>query len=150
MTTQSPTTNEGRYSGCSEIMEYLRQFPETSPEAYVLRHGTRFASLTGNRFRKGKAKRCFRNASLLADRQNLHYCEGYAETIYGAIHHAWCVDDAGDVYDPTWRETEGVIYFGVLIPRLVLARIICETGMYGVFDLMHWREKTILLKGLQS
>jgi hypothetical protein len=61
---------------------------------------------------------CFINAQRLARRRKtLHYVEGIAEGVL-PMAHAWCVDRAGNVYDPTWRTPSpgiGTSYCGVEI-----------------------------------
>jgi hypothetical protein len=80
---------------------------------------------------KGKKKECFRNAMLLAIEKNWTYCEGYALAVI-PTHHAWVLDDDGDVIDPTWDE--GVDYYGVEIPMSYALPKVFGRGYYGIID----------------
>lgn len=66
---------------------------------------------------RGPMKECFRNAGWLSRTTRLHYVEGYAVRgrLMLPLAHAWCVDDDGRVYDPTWPD--GTDYFGVVFER---------------------------------
>jgi hypothetical protein len=69
------------------------------------------------RYRRAKPKECFSNAITLAKRSRgkLAYVEGYAmrDKLPGLlVHHAWCVDERGDVIDATWPDPEACCYFG--------------------------------------
>jgi hypothetical protein len=69
------------------------------------------------RYRRAKPRECFGNAIALAKRSKgrLVYVEGYAmrDKLPGLlVHHAWCVDERGDVIDPTWADPEAASYFG--------------------------------------
>lgn len=66
----------------------------------------------------GPMGECFRNAAWLSRTSKLHYVEGYAVAsarLSLPLPHAWCVDDEGRVYDPTWAE--GRAYYGVVFDR---------------------------------
>lgn len=66
----------------------------------------------------------FRNAFALAQARDLDYCEGYTLPPGYDEHpnrHAWCVDGAGTVVDPSpgWADPGGRLrdcYFGIAIP----------------------------------
>jgi hypothetical protein len=67
-------------------------------------------------FRAMTPKYCFDNAyRVVTDarhrRRDLRYVEGIALSVI-PVHHAWVVDEAGTVIDPTWP-TPGGSYFGV-------------------------------------
>ena len=72
------------------------------------------------------------------DRQSI-YCEGYAskESMRFAIHHAWCIDKEGKVYDPTPSWNDGEIYFGIPISLQFANNIVLESGYYCIID--SWR-----------
>lgn len=73
---------------------------------------------------------CFQNALHLAHASGYTYVEGYA-TNYVPIHHAWCVDFAGNVIDPTWREL-GCSYFGIPFDTEYVVRTALATRLYSV------------------
>jgi hypothetical protein len=65
---------------------------------------------------KGKAGNCFANSTALACMiDGVFYAEGYAidPELPIPIQHAWAVDRAGSVIDPTWDHIEGHVYFGI-------------------------------------
>lgn len=65
---------------------------------------------------------CYANASNLARTSNgrFSYAEGYALKGGRPVLHAWCVDAAGNVVDPTWSDPRtggiGQAYLGVVFP----------------------------------
>lgn len=78
-------------------------------------------------------KYCFRNAANGAARNpDLHYVEGYAYAgeIPIPLHHAWLIDNDGDVIDPTWPN--GHDYFGAIIPEATIRKVQLKTGVFGV------------------
>lgn len=82
----------------------------------------------------GRLGDCYPNAFNLAILSRLHYVEGYA--IAGDIglplQHAWCVDDAGQVFDPTWAD--GHTYFGMAFKRHKLAPLMRHSGKICILD----------------
>ena len=56
---------------------------------------------------------CYSNAFSHASRHGLFYVEGFALSGELMFQHAWCVDDAGLVQDPTWPDHAGRAYCGV-------------------------------------
>lgn len=89
-------------------------------------------------YAKLEAKQCFANATrtvLFLD-DSLTYCEGIAvSTRLGLpIHHAWCVNAAGEVIDQTWSHPEEALYMGVKFDREELARETVNLGSYGLLD----------------
>jgi hypothetical protein len=55
----------------------------------------------------GTIKMCFANSAKLAMRsKRFVYCEGLALGIISVLH-AWCIDEVGNVVDPTWTEGHG-------------------------------------------
>lgn len=115
----------------TELLKWLRQvlrqmadFHESavglrySVERFVFDHGHEFPEIAPKRFvprRHRKSGQCYLNCAQLAlgDGQ-LTYVEGFAVLPDIALHfqHAWCVDENGQVVDPTWAEP-GRAYFGV-------------------------------------
>jgi hypothetical protein len=49
---------------------------------------------------------------MLAQDNDLIYVEGFAVGVFPTLH-GWCVDDAGNVIDPTWPDGRGKEYYGV-------------------------------------
>lgn len=84
-------------------------------EDLVLTHGRwgTPAPLPSGRAR-GPAGTCYANAQAYSTRHGLTYVEGYGlssgELVYA---HAWCVDDTGNVHDPTWPPGTGLAYLGL-------------------------------------
>lgn len=105
--------------------------------------------------KKREPKQCFQNAftMLYIDWNESWgdwlYCEGFAYGRGGVIpvHHAWLIDDAGMVVDPTW-ETQGDEYFGVAFNRQWAKEAVLNKGTYGVVD--DWRNKWPLLRGIDT
>jgi len=64
--------------------------------------------------KRGAFGQCFDNSRKLAKKKGWTYCEGVALTgKYDVVQpHAWCVDQQGNVVDPTWEET-GLAYLGL-------------------------------------
>lgn len=88
----------------------------------------------------GEMKQCYMNAGQLAiDYRSLTYYEGYAVGKASIpIHHAWVVDEDGEVIDTTWREdgedAREWTYLGVGFQGDFLCEIILEKETWGVLD----------------
>lgn len=83
---------------------------------------------------RGEQRQCFMNAGQLAiDDSSLTYVEGMActDTLGFAVHHAWLVDRQGRVVEPTWPN--GHSYCGLPIKQDVLARVVLQTQVWGLF-----------------
>lgn len=82
----------------------------------------------------GTPKECFSNSFKLAQDSGLIYCEGLA-MIPGIIpvHHAWCVDDTGNLFDPTWK-SPGSEYKGIPFDVDYVAEALYNSGIYGIMD----------------
>lgn len=92
----------------------------------------------------GTPKMCYSNAGRVAlgldgfDFPELTYVEGYAISSLGIpLGHAWLVDEDGNVIDKTWPEGSG--YFGIPIPRDGLAKIVLNSGVWGVLNGVGWQ-----------
>ncbi|MDM9644879.1 hypothetical protein [Rhizobium sp. S163] len=62
----------------------------------------------------------------------LFYCEGYAMEKGGVwlpIQHAWLVDGAGRVIDPTWHDASEHVYFGVSFRTSFVLEMLELAGM---------------------
>ena len=88
---------------------------------------------------KGPAKFCFWNAQRLAGRRKgLRYCEGYATGVI-PVEHAWCIDAAGRVIDPTWSEDYQPDYFGLPLDLKLVRRIVRRSNWYSaLFYVDNW------------
>lgn len=60
-----------------------------------------------------------------------HEIHGYMTNV---IHHAWAVDEEGNVVDPTLEDPEMCAYFGVKIETSVLWTELLRLGFYGILD----------------
>ncbi len=56
------------------------------------------------------------------------YCEGFADSIVPVLH-AWCIDELGNVIDPTWRK--GNDYHGIPYTTEYVSKVVEETGYWG-------------------
>lgn len=97
------------------------------------------------RIRKGLKRQCYANAGrLVVDRPlELFYVEGYGMSPgLPPLAHAWCVDKAGRVIDPTWDNPADCFYFGARISHDFLFDYIRRTGIWGLFESpSFWREQ---------
>jgi hypothetical protein len=91
---------------------------------------------------RGKARGCYRNATLLAiDTEALTYVEGKVATCGIVIEHAWCIDADGVVTDPTLEEDRSEFaavrgYFGVPFRTDYLRKATLTNKVYGLLDIM--------------
>lgn len=135
-----------------KIKEYLERFvennrkvtsnrnlPYASFEEFVLKNGREYTKRQDMKVKRGKPKECFMNAYRLADEMGLTYVEGFAftKTMSKAIYpllflHVWCVDNEGNVYDPTWKDGEQ--YFGVAFNMNYLWKTIYSRRISGVIN----------------
>ncbi|KGH48629.1 hypothetical protein IN07_01315 [Modestobacter caceresii] len=87
----------------------------------VLAYGRRFTKVripVGHEL--GPMRQCYNNAfhavvESLGTADQLTYCEGFAlpASLELAVEHAWAVDAAGRVIDPTWDDAPRCGYVGV-------------------------------------
>jgi len=98
----------------------------------VIDHGSNFdPAPLGSDIKPGAPKCCFRNAAILASQDPLRfvYYEGFAtyrfptaesfERSWPPQMHAWCVEGASRVVDPTWTEQlhlQPLAYRGLALP----------------------------------
>lgn len=83
---------------------------------------------------KRRSGRCFYNAHRLAEARGWQYAEGFAwrDSIGFPIHHAWTIDEAGEVVDPTWERPWEASFLGVVFDWQTIARVQLATGVYGM------------------
>jgi hypothetical protein len=112
-------------------------------EDIVLRHGRPYDGRPlPDGYEPGEKKRCFSNAlETMVDDFDLTYVEGFAISDGGliAVHHAWCVDEDGNVVDTTWPKPGGT-YFGVPLDRDYVTAVVLAKGSDTVFDWMRGEE----------
>lgn len=128
--------------------EYIHQICtcfEKPPLMYQVlgERGIEFNQIATARPGYGEPKQCFQNAYHLARLAGLHYVEGFAASpvLPIPVEHAWCVDDMGHVYDPTW--IDGSDYFGMRVKLDVLEQVMQHTGCYGLFGNLHGLKKSV-------
>ena len=84
-------------------------------------------------FRKMTDRRCYGNSFTVMHR-GFTYVEGWAANFMGMpIHHAWVVDDEGNMIDPTWRQV-GLAYYGVPFAKGFVYDMVAKGMTYGVLD----------------
>lgn len=126
----------------------MRHYPYTGLEDFILKHATPAVctQLVDDDLR-GEPKQCFYNAQMLAiNDPTLTYVEGYAQSVI-PIHHGWCRDADGCVIDPTWKDPEGKLYFGVGFRTEYVRQQILDTGFAGSL-ILNDRDQFKLLRGL--
>lgn len=100
----------------------------------ILRKGSYYAGRElPVKYRKREPKRCFYNSRQLVLRSSsLVYCEGYCvgNDICVMFHHAWAVDNKGQVVDTTLANPEKYEFFGIVFDRSeIRPRKYVYTGM---------------------
>ena len=127
----------------SATVDFLRTYRRAGDprycgvEEFVLREGTPMSPpQTDPEIERGTPNECFANATHFVLNHPDHlYAEGYmmSADLPIAIHHAWAVNRAGEVIDPTLGWREGAAYLGVRFPTKDLLRRICKSGYYGLY-----------------
>lgn len=135
----------------ARLQQRVAAYPPQSPtrplalrgfEEVVVRYGRSFeqartTSISG----RGPARGCYDNALAAAlasqrTRTPLTYCEGYGwvPALDLLVQHAWVVDDAGRVIDPTWTDAATCGYIGIPLDlkRIVTARRNAVDGHCGL------------------
>ncbi len=117
-----------------EYLETLKKGSQSSPywEGF-LKYGRYFGGQNAYRGPLEPLKECFRNAALLALRdERLTYVEGYgtSKTMGLPLEHAWCVDGRGRIHDPTWKQCAPC--FGISFKRDFLRKTLEKTRFYGL------------------
>lgn len=111
--------------------------PHSDIAKFLLEHGRFFDNTLGplDGF-VGLERRCYHNAVEFMQQEIkrgkiLHYVEGVALSGAKAIPHAWCVDEAGGIYDPTWT-CGSRAYFGVPVIGPVAYLMALDQGCEGI------------------
>src|SRR5690606_29027418 len=84
--------------------------------------------------RWGVKKECYKNAAhYVLNRQDVSYAEGYAVDVGLPIpiEHAWLIDDAGMVIDPTWPDSSDHLYFGVVFRKSFVSEMIINASEWS-------------------
>ena len=117
---------------------------------FLLRHGRAYAwHPFPPRLAHGIPRQCYRNAARLALRSGRYtYVEGcaVASRLGITLEHAWCIDRAGRVVDPTWEE--GRDYFGVAFRTDYLRRVVRANRQFGLIH--NFKMRFPLLTGEHS
>jgi hypothetical protein len=90
--------------------------------------------------RRKRPRACFDNAGRIArSHPELHYAEGWFTTHDGfRIHHAWLVNEAGVVRDPTLTgDDQPVDYFGIVFTTEYLCQVCVAANGFGIFQWLH-------------
>lgn len=86
---------------------------------------------------RGEKKQCFTNSAFAFMRGGgeLVYCEGIAagKELAFPVHHAWLIDEDGDIFDPTWEYGPGeALYFGIPFDEAYVFETMRREGYYGM------------------
>ncbi|GAB2206291.1 hypothetical protein ROS1_31070 [Roseibium sp. ROS1] len=117
--------------------------PIFGPSQALQQFGSEFrpSQDASSRLPRGDAKACYSNATAYArTHRDLFYSEGYAldPAFPVPIQHAWLVDESGAVIDPTWKDAEQHVYFGVAFRADFLTEMMKHSeGECGL--LVNWR-----------
>ena len=126
-------------------------FPYKSTQKLVLTYGKSFIKTVKSPF-KGKPQSCFENClNALSLYPQLNYCEGFAisDDVLIPISHAWLVNNAGEVIDPTWigKNFKGSTYFGVIFNNDFAVEMAEMIGSYGILDSDYRNDHLLKRKG---
>lgn len=147
MLAEYPSTAEGMCRMQADAWEHFskdekREILITGLESWVAMHGGRTFEFRPRPDwqERMEPRQCFLNCTdLVMSGDGLTYCEGYV--MFGEvpilIHHAWVVDEDGNLIDPTLPEDDvdrDPTYFGIEIPTHIVFRAIQSERTYGVLD----------------
>lgn len=108
-----------------------------SYEAMVLAEGREFTTNPRPKgVRQRKMKECYSNCFHFCwDRDTVDryvYCEGYAINMIPTLH-AWVFDtETGELIDPTWKQQETNVYYGIEFPFMFAVGRCLKTETYGL------------------
>jgi hypothetical protein len=101
---------------------------------------------------RGQRQVCYKNCfDALWKRGDYHYCEGYAidDELDLAIAHAWLINDAREVVDPTWADDAcGATYFGVVFDSEYVFEVGKITKNYGILETNYPNWRKLMVEGL--
>lgn len=110
-------------------------------EAFLYQHGRRWPyQPLPAAVKPGSRGECYRNAAMLVLRDcEFIYCEGLALGAVLPVQHAWCLDDAGRVIDPTWHglkhDVEQLEYVGIAFQTEYLRDVLLDSKRWtGLID----------------
>ena len=106
----------------AEVAE--REGRSSEVERFVLKHGAAYTRIAPGAVTLMKPNACHQNSTTLSLTAGLTYIEGFALVAVpslSAFDHAWCLDSAGRVCEPTWHHP-GLAYFGVAFASEYVAR----------------------------
>lgn len=142
--------------------EQLRQMTDNQNSfyhrnKYLLENGQEFNEVAKETdfflTKTAKQKQCYRN-SLLAcvSDSNLHYVEGFYDTMGLPLDHAWNIDGNNVVHDFTAVhyniDVKG--YFGIVVPKKVLERFIMGNKRDWITPLQFYYEHYLIKKPCQK
>jgi hypothetical protein len=113
---------------------------------FLLANGVEFKKTVKVDRDLGEMGECYANAGRIALMEDeWTYVEGLA-FLPGLIpmSHAWLVNDAGEIWDPTWEYEAETEYFGVAFNTEYLRKTIMETEYWG---LLGWGTNDALMEG---
>lgn len=119
----------------------MRDWPYRSSEEFCLQLG-RFwePAPLPEKFETMLPKECFHNALLTAMmRKELTYVEGFVLAVI-PLHHAWLVDAAGKVFDPTLPDADRLAFWGVPFDTRFILNWATKKGTAGCLEdwQQHW------------
>ncbi|ALG06309.1 hypothetical protein AOZ06_04660 [Kibdelosporangium phytohabitans] len=98
----------------------------------------------------GPERQCYANASAYSEIHDVAYTEGYALSTSGVVYaHAWCVDQHGQVHDPTWRHG-GVAYLGLSFSKSYVHDCNQRSGAACLVHDPHLDDYRLLREGLPA
>lgn len=124
-----------------EVLSFFAGYGGGQIHSLVLEHGHFWtAQDLPKNVKAGRLGECFRQARKLALLRPdcFTYVEGYAYSHVDfriPIQHAWCVDEYGNVVDPTWSKPSAGVFAGVPFREEVLRKTnpdeLDEVGRWG-------------------
>jgi hypothetical protein len=123
----------------AELIESFGQGKEFKHKGFsslILNYGRAYSQVIDPTF-KGEKRQCFANCTKgILRYSSLIYCEGYGmhHIFPHKVHHAWLINELGEVIDPTWGKESGQehAYFGIAFHRQFVHKIIAKSKHYGL------------------